>query len=524
MGCPNLSVQDYFHFVEDEETDGNGFFFVGEDDYPSGSDGAKQTSYERPSPSTGENPLCGNFCGVSIDPDGNLTQNGRDTFVYDAENRMVSSTPIVPSVNSNKVEFKYDYMGRRVEKKVYSWSGTEWQLSKTEKFVYDGTVPLAVFDASNNLKESYLYGEDISGSLQATGGIGGLIAVKDASGTYLPCFDGSGNIVAYIDASNSAKVAEIEYGPDGRQIVKSGPKADDFRMRFSTLPYDSETNSTRFLYRDLLHDICRWSSREPLGERASFNLYGFVNNHSVNSIDRLGLEEQQLKPLTEEEFRNNQYGTAIALGGIDSEIGKKFLHRYIWQEGDYKLTQSDIKQITVIMLFSAPENKDLLAKIMDLKKRAQAQSVNYKGAVLAGAAQTGTLGRFTINADWCIKRTDPSDIALKKIKIIGTETWTDEYNFYSPDTFDVNKSASTIFNGLTGGLKEGDRSLSGELKTIAGSLIVGKAFKISTDNIPRDSVHSLTEEFYNEVKRNSPSKTSTINGIPANNNPLIPRN
>lgn len=223
------------------------------------------------------------------DPDGNLLQTGRFNFVYDGENRPVSVTPIVPYASSKKVEFAYDYMGRRVEKKIYSWVSNDWQLSKTEKFVYDGNVMIAVFDASNTLKESYLYGEDISGSHQATGGIGGLLAVKDSSGTYLPCYDSNGNITAYVNSADGKVAAEIEYDPFGRQIVKAGPKADHFRMRFSTLPFDPEMNSTRYLHRDLDHETGRWLGRDPSEDDGGNNLYAFVSNNPISKYDVLGM-------------------------------------------------------------------------------------------------------------------------------------------------------------------------------------------------------------------------------------------
>ena len=44
-------------------------------------------------------------------------------------------------------EYVYDYMGRRVEKKVYSGSTGNWSLDEHWKFVYDGYLQIEELDA-----------------------------------------------------------------------------------------------------------------------------------------------------------------------------------------------------------------------------------------------------------------------------------------------------------------------------------------------------------------------------------------
>jgi hypothetical protein len=65
---------------------------------------------------------------LTYDLDGNLTNDGTFQYEYDAENRLTSVTPITPTTGSTKVEFGYDYMSRRVEKKVYTYDGSSWVL------------------------------------------------------------------------------------------------------------------------------------------------------------------------------------------------------------------------------------------------------------------------------------------------------------------------------------------------------------------------------------------------------------
>ena len=59
---------------------------------------------------------------------------------------------------------------------------------------------------------------------------------------------------------------------------------------FSTKIKDAETGLSYYGYRYYDPKTGRWLSRDPIGEEGGVNLYGFVGNSSVNSIDLLGLD------------------------------------------------------------------------------------------------------------------------------------------------------------------------------------------------------------------------------------------
>jgi len=65
----------------------------------------------------------------SYDDDGNLKSDGRWTYGWDGENRLVSmETNIAAAVAGaprEKISFSYDYLGRRISKAVSKWSGGE---------------------------------------------------------------------------------------------------------------------------------------------------------------------------------------------------------------------------------------------------------------------------------------------------------------------------------------------------------------------------------------------------------------
>lgn len=57
---------------------------------------------------------------------------------------------------------------------------------------------------------------------------------------------------------------------------------------YSTKYHDTETDLYYYGRRYYLPETSRWLNRDPLGERGGLNLYGFVNNNSINFFDVLG--------------------------------------------------------------------------------------------------------------------------------------------------------------------------------------------------------------------------------------------
>jgi RHS repeat-associated protein len=60
-------------------------------------------------------------------------------------------------------------------------------------------------------------------------------------------------------------------------------------LRFSTKYDDDETGLCYYGYRYCDPSTGRWLNQDPIGEAGGFNLYGFVGNDSINSIDFFGL-------------------------------------------------------------------------------------------------------------------------------------------------------------------------------------------------------------------------------------------
>jgi len=228
------------------------------------------------------------------DADGNLTNDGRWTYTWDAENRLVKMTPNTGLGPQISLEFEYDWQSRRIRKQVWpnnNWSGTP---TNDVKFLYDGWNLLTEFNATNNaILRSYVWGRDLSGTIQGAGGVGGLLFLRDAGsaiGYSAPAFDGNGTVMALVSLSGGTNCATYEYGPFGELLRATGPMVKANPFRFSTKFQDDETDLVYYGYRYYNSSTGRWLSRDPTGERGGVNLYGFVRNTPLNLFDYLGLD------------------------------------------------------------------------------------------------------------------------------------------------------------------------------------------------------------------------------------------
>jgi RHS repeat-associated protein len=192
-----------------------------------------------------------------------------------------------------KLEFVYDYLGRRVEKKVTQISIAT--ATGEERFLYDGWNLIVTFTLSDlktfELSKTYTWGLDLSQTLQGAGGVGGLLGVEEISGAhqgvYAFAFDVNGNVSEVYD-DTGAVAAHYEYSPFGEIIRSSGSYADSNPFRFSTKYLDAETELYYYGYRHYDPATGRWLNRDPLEELGGLNLYGFNTNDALNRLDAHG--------------------------------------------------------------------------------------------------------------------------------------------------------------------------------------------------------------------------------------------
>ena len=134
----------------------------------------------------------------------------------------------------------------------------------------------------------YVWGLDLSQSVQGAGGIGGLLLQDTGTETRLYTYEANGNVGQLVDGTTGAVVAHYAYDPFGTTLTASGTAAEANPFRFSTKYTD--TGLVYYGYRFYSPYLGRWLTRDPIGELGGWNLYGFVQNSPMNVWDELGLD------------------------------------------------------------------------------------------------------------------------------------------------------------------------------------------------------------------------------------------
>ena len=229
----------------------------------------------------------------TYDADGNQTKlqtaTGEWTVVYNALNQATSFTQ-----GSKRVECRYDYLNRRVEKAVYEG---ETLMSK-KRFIYNGYLQIAELDAMNVsetvapiLRKTYLWDpmEPIATRVLA-------MSVFDETGTYVEdlfyTHDALKNTTALFGIQ-AGRRALYEYGPYGSTVKMEGNAAEMNPFRFASEYFDEETGLVQYNFRYYNPTDGRWINKDPLMEKGGVNLYGYLFNHVGIYIDWIGLSSQK---------------------------------------------------------------------------------------------------------------------------------------------------------------------------------------------------------------------------------------
>jgi RHS repeat-associated protein len=237
---------------------------------------------------------------LTNDLDGNLITDGIWCYEWDAENRLRAMTMTADMgnlANSNRLrlEFAYDFMGRRVSKSVLAWTGTAFVLRSKEFFVYDlgGWNLIATLKSTKAPQALYVWGQDLSGTMDQAGGVGGLLSVFVVSNStitagHFVAYDGNGNVAALVNATDGTLSAKYEYSPFGETLRATGPMANANPFRFSTKLADHETGLVYYGYRHYSAALGKWISRDPAQENEGLLLYHFNYNNAISRFDTLG--------------------------------------------------------------------------------------------------------------------------------------------------------------------------------------------------------------------------------------------
>lgn len=256
---------------------------------------------------------------------GSGDSSGRMCYSWDAENRLTAVEPPLQGrvEGSKRTTFVYDYLNRRIERKVVTWDAAanggngDWRTTPTEwkRWVYFEWMPILAMDVDpdgngtvdNTIVRKYTWGLDLSQTIGGAGGIGGLLALRDTLGTaattddrtFLYFSDAGGNVVQLLETTTGAAVgtvqARYEYDAYGKLLLDpmnaatSGAYASSNDMRFSSKQYEESIALTYFGERFYSSSLGRWLSRDRLDELDDVQLYRYCGNEPISYCDPLGL-------------------------------------------------------------------------------------------------------------------------------------------------------------------------------------------------------------------------------------------
>ena len=243
---------------------------------------------------------------LTYDADGNLTFDGTWTYEWDPENRLaaMSMTNLAGIANSNRLrlEFVYDYLGRRVSKTVKIWNGSGFANPVAVLFAYDGWNLITTIGSAMTPVMTFVWGRDLGGTMDKAGGVGGLLMSSFCGTTQTNCFvayDGNGNITGLINSSNGGRAARYEYSPYGELLRSTGPLARGAPFRFCTRFEDEESTLMYYGHRYYSPVLGRWIGREPTPDQVLL-MYVFCGNSPLSRFDLDGRSWEDFEDLLED--------------------------------------------------------------------------------------------------------------------------------------------------------------------------------------------------------------------------------
>ena len=140
-------------------------------------------------------------------------------------------------------------MGRRTEKTKFTYTSGSWTETEKTEFIYSGWN--LIKEKSSQKEKYYVWGLDLSQSIEGAGGVGGLLAFIDKANSkrYAYTFDGNGNVGQLVDIDTGDLAGSYRYDPFGRLIAVDGVVDDDNPFRFSTKYFDGESGLYYYGYR-----------------------------------------------------------------------------------------------------------------------------------------------------------------------------------------------------------------------------------------------------------------------------------
>jgi RHS repeat-associated protein len=197
------------------------------------------------------------------DANGNMTSDGTNSYLWDAENRLIQVTY---SGSGNNSQFAYDGLGMLV--KIVETTGGS--TTSTKQFVWCSEQMCEARDGSGNIVSQYFErGQTISGT--------SYFYTKDHLGS-----------IREVANSSGAIQAQYSYDPYGQVTLLQGSNLADFQYAGYYLHQRSGLNLTHT--RAYSSTYGRFINRDLIGEIGGTNLFNYVNGNPITRTDPAGTQ------------------------------------------------------------------------------------------------------------------------------------------------------------------------------------------------------------------------------------------
>ena len=220
------------------------------------------------------------------DNNGNLKDDGSQKYVYDYMNRLCE---VRDASNTLVASYKYDALGRRIEKDVVGGA--------TTRYILAGVSIIEEYEGSDIWQASYMQDDridhpvameradiaDVDGDSD-TAEVMRFHYHQQALNSVTEITDPDGTVVEWTtyDAYGKATI----YNQNGAAVAISAVGSP---FQFTGREWDGESGLYFYRARTYDRDTGRFLQRDPLGESQGLNLFRYVRNSPTNFRDPSGL-------------------------------------------------------------------------------------------------------------------------------------------------------------------------------------------------------------------------------------------